>query len=317
VVAWKCRYFDIFELMLFKIGVFFFLAAQFCYGQINLVPNPSFVNFVTFADNLPASSTDYFNACAIDSLVDVPTNYFGYQYAHSGDGYAGFASGYFNGSNLREYVEVKLVDTLKANYKYSVNFYLSCADNSRKACNSFSALLSFDSVVYSSPQYYCLCSENPQINYSGAIISDSSGWTLITDTIIAAGGEQFLTIGTFPYDSLINWITFNPNGIYYSAYYYIDDVSVVLIDSSVGIVENKYNRKLKLYPNPCSNILNIETSCSNLNSSEIFIYNLFGELMMTNVYRKGVDISSLNAGCYYLQLNTESEIIVSKFIKAD
>ncbi|MBK7964032.1 MAG: hypothetical protein IPK10_01055 [Bacteroidetes bacterium] len=68
-------------------------------AQLNLVPNPSFEDTVYCpfgTDQLDAcanwlnfcNSPDYFNACS-NPAFGVPNSVFGYQYAHTGNAYAG------------------------------------------------------------------------------------------------------------------------------------------------------------------------------------------------------------------------------------
>ena len=71
-------------------------------GQ-NLVPNGSFEEytscpelissvFLTGWTNLHTTSADYFNACNLNGVADVPLNQFGYQYASDGQAYVGLAT---------------------------------------------------------------------------------------------------------------------------------------------------------------------------------------------------------------------------------
>lgn len=68
-----------------------------------------------------------------------------------------------------------------------------------------------------------------------------------------------------------------------------------------------------LYPNPTSDVLNIETK---QNISKIEIYDLSGKLVKTaNGKDKKVTVSQLNKGMYLIKLYTETGVINSKFIK--
>ena len=112
--------------------------AQFAGAQTNLVPNPSFEVF----SNCPSgpaevfqampwydptnASSDYFNQCATVS-VGVPSNALGNEGARTGVAYCGFYSFQALQSNYREYIQVKLNDTLEWGKKYYVSFYVSHA----------------------------------------------------------------------------------------------------------------------------------------------------------------------------------------------
>jgi len=69
----------------------------------------------------------------------------------------------------------------------------------------------------------------PQIvNPAGNFITDKTGWSLVTGTYIALGGEDHLVIGNFADDTATTPVT-GLGGFYPGAYYYIDDVSVVRV----------------------------------------------------------------------------------------
>src|SRR5687767_7964555 len=91
-----------------------------CLAQ-NLVPNPSFETFsscpVTYSQMSLAvpwtdptnSSSDFFNSCSAGPHVSIPNNfdtYAGFQYARTGDGYAGL---YAYATFQREYIQVQLL----------------------------------------------------------------------------------------------------------------------------------------------------------------------------------------------------------------
>ncbi len=68
-----------------------------------------------------------------------------------------------------------------------------------------------------------------------------------------------------------------------------------------------------LYPNPTSDILNIETDQK---ISKIEVYDASGKLAIsTNGKDKKVTVSNLNNGMYFIKLYTENGVINSKFIK--
>ena len=74
--------------------------------------------------------------------------------------------------------------------------------------------------------------------------------------------------------------------------------------------------KLSIYPNPVSNILNIELDKMTSFSANIIDVN--GKIMFKidiNETHTALDISNLAAGIYFLKLNTESINDTYKFIK--
>src|SRR4030095_5830516 len=70
-----------------------------------------------------------------------------------------------------------------------------------------------------------------------SIVSDTSAWTLIAATFIAAGGEDYLTIGNFNYNAALTIDTVNSGATGCAladaaAYYMIDSVNVYEVTGS-------------------------------------------------------------------------------------
>ncbi|MEP6792763.1 MAG: T9SS type A sorting domain-containing protein, partial [Saprospiraceae bacterium] len=201
----------------------------------NLVVNPSFENYISCPTGLSPpftasswilptdGSADYYNSCATSvSGVSVPNNSFGSQTPRTGSAYAGFI---LQPTNLyREYLEVQLSSPLISGNSYQVSFYVSLADQARWAIDKFGAYLSNTMVgpITGAP----VLSLTPQVsNPLGNFITNKTGWTLVSGTYVASGGENFLVIGNF-YDNISTTPVIGLGGFYQGSYYYIDDVSV-------------------------------------------------------------------------------------------
>ena len=219
------------------VHAFFILYSLYSFGQ-NLVPNYSFENYsncptnmteINYSNNwfqpLPQSTSDYFNSCDVTNNLSVPINVFGYQKARTGNAYAGILL--YNQNNWKEYIETKLISPLNKNSKYCVSFYVSLINTAHWGIDAIGAYLSKDSILSDT---MITLPYSPQIeNHSGNIIIDTLNWIEISDTIIAQGGEYFLTIGNFHEDINTNHINLNYGS--YDSYYYIDDVSVLYCDT--------------------------------------------------------------------------------------
>jgi hypothetical protein len=217
---------------------FFFLKTN----AQNLVPNPGFevynqcpVSYNCIGPQyllnwvMASSSPDYFNNCATNNIIDVPKNVMGFQYPHSGNGYIGLITYYSGGPNSREHIQVRLDSTLKPGRQYCVRFFINFSgDTCRFATNTFGALFTDTAVVPYSPNYSppYLMPYTPQVEYSAGVIADTSNWLEISGVFTAQGDENFITIGSFEYDSLTNILLWDSASFEYYAYYYIDDVSV-------------------------------------------------------------------------------------------
>jgi hypothetical protein len=229
-------------------------------AQINLVPNPSFENYF----NLNANGNlvenfiydwlggrGYFHVNKSDSYYSVPANGFGYQNTFSGYAYCGIYTYLKNSYPIRHYIQTRLIDTLTIGKKYRVAFYVSLADTLHAFNNSIGAYFGTDSLYIINN---LMIDATPQIiNSYTNNLNNKTEWTLVCDTFVANGGESWITIGNFLNDSLslitpLDSVCSQPLGWGCGSYYYIDDVSVTLIDET-GIEEQK-QIKFSLYPNP-------------------------------------------------------------------
>jgi len=230
-----------------------YLCYKNSFSQTNLVANSSFelydtcvyeqaqINYATGWIQPTQNTPDYFHECyngASPTPVDVPDNFEGYQFAKSGNAYAGVAAIY--STNGRDYIGTELTNYLEAGRKYKVEFYISLSDYSRFATDRIGIFISDTQIINMSTTLVLLLT--PQIeNGSGNVIRDTLNWTKISGIYKAQGGEKFITIGNFYPDSLctIDTLTY---GTWSNAYYYIDDVSVLEIDTNV------YD--ISVFPNP-------------------------------------------------------------------
>ncbi|HLG36068.1 MAG TPA: gliding motility-associated C-terminal domain-containing protein [Bacteroidia bacterium] len=206
------------------------------FSQVNLVPNPSFEDKIVCPNgvgqidscqkwfNPTMGSPDYYNSCASTIQADVPLNVNGYQYARTGEAYAGIFIYLSNLADEREYIEVKLTESLVTGKEYCISFYVSYSDAISLASSRLGAYVSSDSILQNNSN---VLNEQPQVeNPYGLFITDSVNWKLISGHFTAAGGEKFLTIGNFYPDALTDTLRLIQSAIS-SVSYYIDDVSLV------------------------------------------------------------------------------------------
>ncbi|MBK9195208.1 MAG: hypothetical protein IPO17_09525 [Flavobacteriales bacterium] len=206
----------------------------------NLVPNPSFETVTscpTFASMLnlaapwynPTQGTpELYHGCAPNGdFAGVPLNYSGgFQYARTGVGFAGIYTFRVGVPQMREYIEVPLLQPLMAGSCYTFSMYVNMPNEFELACDGIGAHFSVGPVSSNSP---FLLAITPQIDHPlGVLITDTVGWTEVSGTYTATGGETHLTIGNFRNDANTTWAMFNP-GVWYveQAYLLVDDVSLV------------------------------------------------------------------------------------------
>jgi len=236
--------------------------AQKLYAQPNLVPNHSFEdtivpvqppafyleNFINFWHG----GLGYYRTTRIGNF-SVPSNFLGYQYPKSGNAYCGITTRCNGTIPAREYIQTKLIQQLAIGKKYKVSFYISLADTFHNYTNSIGAYFSTDSFFVS---YTGIIEQLPQIqNGVHNNLNSKTDWTLVSDTFVALGNERYITIGNFYTDSLCNPIsldsicTLQPVNGACCPYYFIDDVSVELVDET-GLKANGNALSITIFPNP-------------------------------------------------------------------
>ncbi len=229
-------------------------------AQNNLVPNWSFENIQNFPPpcaltgnetitdavgwmNPNNTTPDIFNEidtlkCGGDTCptLGVPANVAGWQYAHTGKGYADIAvldHGISVAATYRGYVQTQLTDSLRKTKTYCMSLYVSLMDAYSTYASSRVGVYFSPNAVSSSSQY--IISVTPQVeNPYGNFLNNYTGWTAVQGTFTANGGENYITIGNF-YDDANTDAQFisgigalwccAPNN--YISVYYLDDVSVV------------------------------------------------------------------------------------------
>lgn len=177
-------------------------------------------------------TADYFSSCNTEpDSVGVPDNQVGSQGPYSGDAYAGFIalSPTFGDVNYREYLQAPLIGAgLEAGKTYRFSMHLCLAEDSSAATDRIGAYFSTTAVGTgdSLPLAFTPQLETP----AGTFLADALEWMSFTDTFVAAGSEQHVTIGNF-HDAASSATTPAGSGPVFplqlgSAYYYVDVVSL-------------------------------------------------------------------------------------------
>lgn len=313
--------------------IVFFFSAVIGYAQ-NLVPNGSFeihdtcpdfssqIRFATSWFDANTGTSDYYNTCASPDFVGIPNNQFGYQNAYSGIAYAGFmVSDAVNWSiNYREYLEIKLSDSLVSGTKYYISFFVSLSDSSIYATDDIGVYFSVDSLRNDTS--FDNFAVIPQVeNQQGNILNDKANWTQITGTYTAVGGEKFITIGNFKDTSATTFVSV-PNGgnssTYDFPYYFIDNVCLstdsLLCSLPSFINESNKSDKVLIYPNPADNYIRIKLPFA-VAQEDVFImfYYTGAEAFRCVMPSDGnINVSELPVGIYFCQIQHKNKKYSSK-----
>lgn len=282
------------------------LLIKFCACSIqaqNLIPNPSFEDTVqlNFGLTFPRFWTQPTNASPNHYIPharpewQVPKNYAGYQYAHAGNAYMGILMySLYGGSGLRrsrEYIQIKLDNTLKQDSIYCFRMYVSLADSMRYASKGQLGVYFSNNEVGSNNNYHL--PYTPQITVSpDDYIIDKVKWLRFDFEYMASGGEEYITIGNFNDTTAIDTLFVDGGSKetldYIGTYYYIDDLFLghcdSLPDTTIGIFENELKHKLKLYPNPVGE--HFYLAYSGQEQLQFQLYNLMGQKVEAGVHKE-------------------------------
>lgn len=173
--------------------------------------------------------------------IGVPLNIYGKEDAKEGENYAGIVAYSFGQKVPRSYATVKLNSPMKKGMKYCVEYYVSLAECSKFAINTVSA--KFSKKSYGTDTKLPIYDEPSISPFSEEPITARYNWTKVCGVYTAEGGEKWLTMGNFMSDEDTkanstrmkkekDW-DFKVDEIA-ASYYYIDDISVRLIDEEKG-----------------------------------------------------------------------------------
>lgn len=260
--------------MKLKITIYFLLVCCVLTSQ-NLVLNPSFETYErcpyiigTFSSNVAywnipnLGTTDFFSTC---SKRIGSSNYNGYQAPKHGKTFAGFYL--FSPDDYREYTQGKLSKKLESGQKYRMKFYISLAENATHAIPNISVLFTEDvlgfkkksteekgsvltnkksnyltynniSKTYIKPKKYTKQAYQIYDITLDTFYKDRVNWMEVSFEFTASGFERYFTIGNFKSNKKTQTLEIlkTTKTKHQISYYYIDDVSVVPLDSIINTV---------------------------------------------------------------------------------
>jgi len=220
-----------------------FVFVLLCFSTVlpaqNLVPNPSFETYSIlpyYWDQLdratpwrdPTSATpDFMHEDCMTTgeyRATIPSNYWGYQYPHTGKGYLVMHT-YTSSYQEIEYAQVDLTSPMLVNREYEVSAWVNKATNSNRASNCQGFL--FTETAFT--DYGFIEWMQPQVN-NLEIIRDTVEWVKIGGIFVTDKPYKIMTVGNFygisaPFQVTQEFELFHPN-----ATYYWDDFSVQLIN---------------------------------------------------------------------------------------
>jgi hypothetical protein len=299
----------------------------------NLVPNPCFEQYSSCPDFLIQLSNcmgwssyketpDYFNNCSNVPGIKPPNSYFGFQYPHNGNGYAGIYCFVKNVVNDRELIGSQLSSSLLIGQKYFISFYVNLGGASQP-CNTTVAAnnmgVKFSTVPYSFDNPASI--NNTANFYTNTIIADTTKWTKISGSFIADSAYSYIIIGNFFDDTNTDTLFLAQINNSY-AYYYIDDVCVspdsLYAENWLKINEIENKKRLTIYPNPASDKIFISLNDKFENEISVRILNITGQQLLADKFENQnlikIDISIFSKGVYWLEILYDNKLENRKLI---
>ena len=288
------------------------------YSQ-NLVPNGNFesydlcpdhwcqISYCQYWDSF-GQNPEYYNTCGGGEASPPFCGGLGFQYPHSGNAYVGLYIFNRTVTNDREFIGTQLTSQLIFKQKYYISFYISLGGSNsyQTTIASNNMGVKFSTIPYSESNPAPI--DNFAHFYANTIISDTVNWVKISGSFVADSAYNYLIMGNFFNDSLTD--TLNLSTISnLVAYYFIDDICVstdsLYCENWLGIDKNNdKNKEISIYPNPATNMLNVESSQEF--SGTLVIYNSLGK-PVKSLTATGTKITlpteDLPSGLYILKIN--------------
>lgn len=228
-----------------RITLLFLIVTNTSFSQ-NLVGNPSFESYSECPPNIGLGyegyihfasgwldlypTSDFYHVCG-ELGGGVPNNFWGYQEAYSGNGYAGFTTHNPYYSNGNEGLTRELEETLIVDSTYYCSFKVNLAGTTGNGSNRIGMRFTTYLEHYEPEDYELVELGNFAHVYTDVIITDTINWVHFQGDFVADSAYTHVGLSNFfedEYTSLSEGA-----GI---VYYYVDDICVSLNPEDCGII---------------------------------------------------------------------------------
>ncbi len=309
-----------------------FLCCSYCIAQ-NLVPNPSFEIFdtcpsflgqINYSQGWSSSlqTPDYYNSCATQTSFGVPANYYGNQYAASGNAYAGIMARFLD-DTWSEILSSGLTSSLIIGHKYYISFKVSLAVGNNPSLNYNFCGVNKLGVLFSNNQSNSLsrCNYDCAHIYTDSVVTDTLNWVRVAGAFIADSNYRYINLGRFNYNAVTD--TIQIGGTQCNSYYFIDDVCVST--DSVYVYTYNYTelenisvlQNISIYPNPASDFITIEVPFIDI-PYKVSIYDALGkEVFIKTIIdpKEHIPIASFEGNILIVRISIKNKIFNYKLIK--
>ena len=138
----------------------------------------------------------------------------------------------------------------------------------------------------------------------------------VIDTFTHTGSENYIfTVENIDTEGEITIAFKNNSSTQTNATIAIDNLTWTTYNSeTAGIASVSVQKKIRIFPNPATNYINIYLSDKNINIKQQSLYNLAGNKLYTSTSRNNIDASIYPKGIYLLRIETNMGVIIKKVI---
>tara|TARA_Y100001968_G_C19424890_1_gene753781 strand:- start:128 stop:1354 length:1227 start_codon:yes stop_codon:yes gene_type:complete len=237
----------------------------------NLILNPSFestsgklkklkqINIASEWDSPTALKADLYSM-EKDLPVSAPVNNRGKEYPMDGDNYAGILAYSYNNKEPRTYIQTQLLSPMSKGVEYCVKFNVSLSDLSKYAINNLGMYFGKEPLYLEGKGDVIFQKEdefrNVITNVENKVYNGRYNWETVCAMYTSTGKESYVTIGNFYNNKDVKVEKLGKLDGFTgtqapSAYYYIDQVEVFLIeditDCDCSNQMNKINTESIIY----------------------------------------------------------------------
>ena len=324
------------------LGCLLFVVGLRCEAQINLVPNPGFEEMDTCEQVLGFFTSDegpaqWFTAWGTpDHLIGClpygaangsPLNVWTFQEPYEGSSCVGIYTYHQSGMDQqREWIMVPLLQPLTQGQEYFCSFRANAAFGGNAqypqiwvASNNVGMHFSTINRQWLLGDPYPAYSNQAHVN-NPEILSDTSGWILVSGSFVADSAYQYLMIGNFFSNALTDTLHFaSPESVvvwYPRGYTLIDDVCVSAYlngcDLGTGLDPQRIDRSW-VYPNPAAERITMHMPFNTM----VHVYDPLGREVWQGLVMSGgltLDVASWARGNYILRSQDGKSHSVQKFM---
>lgn len=176
----------------------------------------------------PVTTPDAFNACSNNIQTRVPDNTVAFQFPSHGNGYVGImvfandtVSSFF--PEYREAVEGKLTNMSSLGDTVIFCMRYAIGDKCKLLIDSLQVYFGPQIGAHSIGSYPNV---SPQISF--AVNPDTLGWSLVCDTFVASGDEEYIYVTNFQDDASTGYSILDSTSLKRFAYVLLDSLSLVI-----------------------------------------------------------------------------------------